>query len=201
MIKCVIFDLGGVVIEWKNDIAYRYIAERFGLDFEEVKEKVKSLADPLQKGEINEKEFWIRFFDSYGKPLPDDWEDLWQKKFREKSKLNEGVMEIVGALKSDGYKVAMITNSIPSHYAWVEKMKWYDPFDIVIISCKDGAAKPELAIFELALKKLGLKGHECIFIDNKEEYARGAERAGLRAILFKNAEQMKKVLKSHGVKC
>ncbi len=204
MIKAIIFDIGGVVLEWPTrlevDVIYRYIAERFGFNFEEVKEKIKALVYPLKGGEITEKECWSRFFNSYGKALPDDWKDLWQKIFREKAKLNEDVMKTVKALKSNGYQLAVITNTIPSHNAWVEKMKWYEPFDILVISCKDGVVKPEPAIFELALKKLGLKGHECIFIDNVEKNIRGAERAGLHGILFENAEQMKKDLEKFGVK-
>ena len=199
MIKAVIFDIGGVVIEIEDDIIYKYIAERFGLDLKETKEKIKTPLYLLNKGEITEKECWIRFCDSYGKLLPDDWEDLWLKKYREKAKTNKDVMKIIEMLKHNGYRLAAITNTISSHCAWAEKMNWYKPFDVLVSSCKDHVIKPEPSAFELALKRLGLKAHECIFIDNVEKNVRGAKRAGLHAILFKNAEQMKKDLKKFGV--
>jgi epoxide hydrolase-like predicted phosphatase len=200
-IKAVIFDLGGVVIEWTNDIIYAYLAERFGLEFEDVKERVKSLGPFLDKGTIDEKEFWTRFFKSFDKPLPDDWSELWPKKFREEARLDNGVMEIIKTLKRNGYMVAMITNTEPSHDAWSRKMGWYEPFEVVIASYKEKMRKPDSDIYEFALQELGLKGRECIFIDNREDYALGARDVGINAILFKNAKQLKEELKAYGVEC
>ena len=101
-IKAVIFDLGGVVIEWTDDIVYNYISDRFGLDFEDVKEKLEALLyPPLDKGEIDEREFWTKFFNYYSRPLPTDWKDLWVEKFREKAELNVEVIELIKNLKTN----------------------------------------------------------------------------------------------------
>lgn len=200
-IKAVIFDLGGVVIHWDSNIAYRYFSERFGLEIEDMKKSISKLSPSLQNGKIGEKEFWIRFFEFYGRSLPEDWEDLWLKKFREEARLNKDVMDIVNALKKNGYRVAMITNTEPSHDAWSRKIGWYEPFELVIVSYKEKMRKPDNDIFELALQRLGLEGSECIFIDNREEHVLGAKDVGINAILFKNAEQLKEELKKYGVRC
>ncbi len=200
-IKAVIFDLGGVVIDWNNDIIYSYIAERFGFEFEEVKKKVKALGPSLCKGLIDEREFWTRIFDSYNMPLPDDWKDLWLKKLREKARLDKGVAAIIQTLKKNGYRLAMITNTEPSHDEWSEEIGWYNPFEVVVVSYKEKMRKPEREIYDLALQRIGLKGSECIFIDNKQEHVDGAKAAGINAILFKNAEQLKEELKGYGVRC
>jgi 2-haloacid dehalogenase len=200
-IKAVIFDLGGVVIYWDSNIAYRYFSERFGLEIEDMKKRICELSPFLQNGKTGEKEFWTKFFKSYGRSLPEDWEDLWLKKFREEARLNENVAAIVNALKKNGYRVAMITNTEPSHDAWSKKMGWYNPFEVVIVSYKEKMRKPDSDIYKLVLQRLGLKGRECIFIDNREEYVLGARAVGINAILFKNAKQLKEELKDYGVEC
>lgn len=205
-IKAVIFDLGNVLIEWPNNSPiYNYIADRFGLEFEDARKRIKALVEHVKIGKMSEKEFWTKFFNSYKKPLPKDWKDLWQKKFRECSKLNEEAMSVVKKLKANRYKLVTITNTVPSHYDWVEKMGWHDPFDIVIASCKVGVAKPDLGIFKLALKELGLKGSDCVFIDNMEEHVEAANHLGIRTILYKadehKIERLVEGLRGYGVRC
>lgn len=200
-IKAVIFDLGGVVIEWSGDIAYRYFSKRFGFEFEEMRKRLRKLIPLLQRGDIDEKEYWKRFFESYDKPLSEDWKGLWQKILREVAKLDEGVIDIINSLKRNGYRVAALTNTEPSHYEWIERMGWYNYFEVVVASHIVRMIKPERRIYELILEKLGLEGKECIFIDNKEENVQGSKVAGIPAILFQNAERLREELRKYGVRC
>ena len=72
----------------------------------------------------------------------------------------------------------------------------YDMFDILVFSCKEGVRKPEKKIFELTLKKLGVHAPEAVFIDDKKENVKSAEKIGLKTVLFKNILQLKKELVS-----
>lgn len=47
----------------------------------------------------------------------------------------------------------------------------------------------------MALKKTGNKPEEVIFIDDKEEYARLAEKLGMKSVWFQNPQQLKTELK------
>lgn len=53
-----------------------------------------------------------------------------------------------------------------------------------MISAIEKLAKPDLRIYQLALKKFGLKGDECVFIDDLEENVAGAEQAGIHGAQF-----------------
>jgi len=203
MIKGIIFDWGGVIIDWTNDIIYRYISKRFNIDFAYTKKKLKyELLKKLYAGKIDEKEMWRRFFSSLNMELPDDYETLWIAKLEELCKINEGVMAIVKKLKQKGYKLAILSNNERSHAIWGKKIGSFQHFDIQVNSFEVHIIKPDERIYKLTLEKMGLKGEECVFIDDKEENLSPARKLGIHAIHFKNAEQLRKDLSKvleHGI--
>ena len=56
---------------------------------------------------------------------------------------------------------------------------------------RDAAAfKPETRIYHLAAHRLGVCPEELLFVDDSPENITGAERAGVRGILFESTEQV-----------
>jgi epoxide hydrolase-like predicted phosphatase len=203
-IKAVFFDLGDVVVDWPdNSMIYKYVAERFGLDFEDARERARPLVRQVGRGDMGERDLWTQFFSSYGMGLPKDWRTMWVEKFKECAKPNAKVVGIVKALNKN-YKVGMITNTEPSHDKWAKKAGWYKHFDVVVVSYKEYFRKPEPEIYMIALDRIGLKAGECIFVDNKEENVRAAEKVGMKGILFSisrdRPEKLIKELRRHGVR-
>ena len=70
-------------------------------------------------------------------------------------------------------------------------------FDTIIYSCDVGITKPDRKIFYAFLKKANMKAEECIFIDDKKEFAEAAIRLGFKGISFESPEQCKKDLKKY----
>ncbi len=56
--------------------------------------------------------------------------------------------------------------------------------------------KPDPAIYELALRKLGVRPDEAIFVDDTSTNVEAAQRLGLRGIVFRNPGQMRSELKA-----
>ena len=73
-------------------------------------------------------------------------------------------------------------------------------FDELVFSCAERVRKPDREIYELAAERLGCAPEQAVFIDDKQEYIKGAEEAGLRAIVFEDVEQVKNELARVGVK-
>jgi len=203
MIKGIIFDWGGVVIEWDDKKTYRYISERFNLDFDYTKWKIEyELLKDVQTGKIDEKEMWNRFFSSVNMKLPEDYETLWVKKFAEYWNVNEEVIDIVKSLKKRGYKTALLSNVEPSHADYGKKQGIFRHFSPVILSYEIGLRKPDDRIYMLTLDKLGLKREECVYVDDREENLKPARRLGIHTILSKNTKQLRKDLSKvlgHGI--
>jgi HAD superfamily hydrolase (TIGR01509 family) len=204
-IKGVIFDLGGVVVDWSNSITYRYIENKYRIPAEDFK-RIAELGIPeAQMGMISEGDWMRAVFKHFGDP-PDDYEDIWEKTFKA-AKFNEQVLELVKGLRLGGYKVAALSNIEPSRARWLRQHRIEDNFDILIFSCDVGMRKPDLpdsrdgGIYELTLNRLRLVSGECVFIDDSSNCLMVAEAIGIKTILFENVAQLKVELLKSGVDC
>lgn len=59
-------------------------------------------------------------------------------------------------------------------------------FDVVIASGDVGIAKPDIRIYELIAKQLGVQPEDCVFIDDRQDYCDGAQLAGMKTIIYTN---------------
>ncbi|MBI5392694.1 hypothetical protein HZA96_02385 [Candidatus Woesearchaeota archaeon] len=75
MIKAVIFDMGGVVVNKTDYIVTEEIAHSFNVSLETAKQAYdKALNDKaFQRGLIDEEEVWQRIQQLLNKPLPQDY--------------------------------------------------------------------------------------------------------------------------------
>lgn len=72
-------------------------------------------------------------------------------------------------------------------------------FDTTIVSALIGVNKPDPKIYQLALEASEVKTEECFFIDDLEHNLKPAEDLGMKTILYKDTEELKKDLISLGV--
>ena len=86
---------------------------------------------------------------------------------------------------SNSYDLALITNFTyaPAVYASLRKLNFTSYFNATIISQEIGWRKPHPKIFEEALKRLGRKPEQAVFVgDNPTEDIKGAKKAGMKAV-------------------
>ena len=69
-------------------------------------------------------------------------------------------------------------------------------FSVVVDSGFVGARKPERAIYELTLERLGTPAAETVFLDDVEINVAAADELGLRAVLFEDTRQAIAALES-----
>jgi len=79
----------------------------------------------------------------------------------------EGVLEVLEAIKKEGYMIGMISNGDSISIRNVlEATGLQDYFDVIVISEEVGIAKPYQKIFEVALAKLGVKPENAAMVGN-----------------------------------
>ncbi|HVT77293.1 MAG TPA: HAD family phosphatase [Acidimicrobiales bacterium] len=95
------------------------------------------------------------------------------------------VVERVLELRRRGYKTALITNNVrEGSNMWRSLIPVDELFDVVVDSSAEGVRKPNPAIFELALAKLGVADPgDAVFLDDLESNVDAARALGMRAIL------------------
>ena len=190
MIKAIVFDSGGVIIN------QHLFFERLGKIFMPKESKIfwhqiNIEAIPLCKNLISEEEYWNRISRLTGKDPKKIPKNLWSRGYTSGTKANGDVMEIIKKLKNK-YKLAIVSNSIKSHEKINRKRGIFDMFDEVVLSHKVGLTKDSKKIFLLAAKRLKVKPVECIFIDDVADFVKVAKSAGMNGILFKNSAQLNK---------
>ena len=55
-------------------------------------------------------------------------------------------------------------------------------------------AKPETEIYKISAEHLGVQPSECVFIDDQQKYLLGAEKTGMKTILYLGFENFKREL-------
>lgn len=96
---------------------------------------------------------------------------------------------LVKLSKSGKFKIGAITNNyvIPDELVELKSSGVADPefqklFDLFIASVDVGLRKPDPEIYLLTLEKLGLKAHECLFIDDIGSNLKTAKKLGFNVI-------------------
>ena len=103
---------------------------------------------------------------------------------------NEPMIALMASLRAEGYRMALLTNNVREWEArWRALAPIDDIFELVIDSAFVGMRKPEPAIYELAVARLGVPADECLFIDDHEDNCEGARAVGMSVVVYREVEQ------------
>lgn len=99
--------------------------------------------------------------------------------------LYEDTMPALEELKKRGLALGLISNIPPEKLPVLEQLKVRPLLDVVVIPHEAGADKPDRAIFELAIRRVGTKPAEAVHVGDQYHIdIVGAMNAGMRAILL-----------------
>lgn len=177
-IKAVIFDCFGVLVMAGNGLLYRDYPQ-FASDIE----KLKLLSD---SGEVSRLEFNQTISKLTGLTTEQADERYWGN-----NKYVQPMIDFVKELKTSGKcKTGLLSNI---NRDWMDKIlpvfNEKNLFDAMVLSGDIHLVKPDPDIFRLMAVKLDLEPKECIMIDDMEINIVGAERAGMKGIVYISLEQ------------
>ena len=195
-----VFDLGGVLIDWNPRHLYRKLfdgdevaMERFLTDICSQDWNLRQDAGrPFAEGvddlvaEYPEHETLIRA-----------WHERWPETMRGAI---EETVELLAELKTEGYPLFALSNwsAETFHYAR-EQFDFIDWFDAMVISGEVKVAKPDPRIFDALLERAGRRAEQCLFVDDSETNVAAARRLGFDAVLFESAASLRSELARRGI--
>ncbi len=194
MIKAIILDWGGVLIENPVPGFMAYCSKYFNVPEKVFIKTASRFYEDFAKGKITENTFWkkVCLCLNVAEPFIDS---LLSEAFSSVYSEKDDVISFVSSLKDKGYRIALLSNTETPMVDFFRD-KNYGFFDLTVFSCVEGVIKPDKKIYEHTLGKLRVKPHEAVFIDDKEENILAAKDLGMNTILFENTEQFKAELLS-----
>jgi putative hydrolase of the HAD superfamily len=99
-------------------------------------------------------------------------------------------IETLSQLKTDGYKMALISNCSPETPVIWPHTPFAPFFDVTVFSSAAGIQKPDPRIFLMATEKLGVKPQDCLYIgDGDSHELTAAAGVGMQPVLIKEEQK------------
>jgi putative hydrolase of the HAD superfamily len=186
-ISDIFFDLGNVLIELDYQ---RFAARLTSLTQKPMEELRPAFTDGLvlkyELGLCEEGEFLRTLCARIG-VQQGDFLEAWTLVFAGRPLIPEGVLLDL----SRKYRLWIISNTNRMHFDYIRAhYTFLACFHGLILSYEVGAAKPDAAIFKLALERAGVKPDEALFVDDQLANVEAAREIGIHAIQFFDSAQL-----------
>jgi putative hydrolase of the HAD superfamily len=145
----------------------------------------------LEKGVLSEREFVAQLnaalTDVLGRPVDLDG---FGEAFFAALQPNEELFGYMRTLRDRGYRMAILTNNVREwEPLWRAMLPVDEVFELVVDSAFVGMRKPDPAIYELLLERLGLPAAATVFLDDLEINCEAARALGIGAVHFRDNAQ------------
>ncbi len=194
MIKNIVFDFGGVLVDWNPRYFYRNIFKTE----EEMEYFLTNVCTPewntLTDAEMTFAEaieMLVPKFTQYEREIRlywDGWLDMLHAEIPES-------ITFKAMLRAEGYRLYGLTNwSAETMPRAMTKFGFMKGLDGMIVSGEEGIKKPDEKIFRLLLERYNLRPEETVFFDDHIENVIAAREIGIHGIHFKDAVQAERDL-------
>jgi len=190
-ISAIVFDLGGVLIDWDP----RHLYRRIFRDEVAMETFLATVCTPEWNAEQDAGRSWREAVETLAarfpeqRPLIQAYDERWPETINGPI---VATVDILAELRAAGWPLYALSNwsaeKFPIAQARFDFLGW---FDGLVISGRVGVRKPGDAIFRLLLERHGLSAPSTLFIDDIDENVAAARRSGFQAIHFKSAEALR----------
>jgi epoxide hydrolase-like predicted phosphatase len=196
----VIFDVGGVLIDWNPRHLYRKL---FDGDSDGAMERFLA--------EVCTPEWNLR--QDVGRPFAEAVAEL-TGRFPDHADLiaaydarweemvpgaHDETIEIVRELKARGTPLYCLTNFSTEKFPLMRRrFDVFDLFDGIVVSAEIGMVKPDPAVYRYVVERFGLEAPSCLFVDDVEANVAAASSIGMQAVRYLSSRQLRHDLQMRG---
>jgi len=194
MIKNIVFDFGGVLVDWNPHYLYDgyfgsrekadwFLANICTMDWNVQMDGGKPFAQGIAELSAVHPQ-WSREIQMYF----DRWMDMMGEEIPH-------MRELIQDLKRRGYRIFGLTNWSAETFCQVRhKYGIFDLLEGMTVSGEEHVTKPDQAIYRRLLDRFSLVPGECLFIDDNAANVAGAIQAGMAAVRFTDPATLKEYL-------
>jgi 2-haloacid dehalogenase len=197
----VIFDVGGVLIDWNPRHLYRKL---FGGDSDGAMERF--LAEVCTP-EWNLRQDADRPFAEAVAELTERFPDhadliaAYDARWEEMVPgAHDETIDIVRELKAQGTPLYCLTNFSREKFPLIRRrFDVFDLFDGIVVSAEIGMVKPDPAVYRYLVERFGLEAPSCLFVDDVEANVGAASSIGMQAVRYLSGRQLRRDLRMREV--
>lgn len=189
--KTIVFDLGGVLIDWNP----RYLYKKMFASADEMEYFLATVCPPQWNVLLDAGRPFAEAlaeakakFPAYAAQI-DAYGERWSEML---GGAVEGSVAVLREVKAKGYPLYALTNwSAETFPIAQEKYAFLKWFDGVLVSGAEKLAKPDPAIYKRLLDKFNLRADGCIFIDDNAANVSAAEKLGFQTVHFQTPDLLR----------
>jgi len=195
----VIFDIGGVLIDWNP----RHLYRRLFNDDVAMERFLSEVCSPEWNEQQDAGRQWHEAIALLCARFPSQaslihaYRERWEEMLG--GPLHDTVV-VLDALRQRGVHLYALTNW--SHDTFViarQRYAFLQWFQDIVVSGTEGLIKPDTAIFQLLLQRGGIDPARAVYIDDTLRHVEAARALGMRALLFRDARTLHRELSSLGL--
>ena len=194
----VVFDLGGVLIDWNPRYLYRHM-----LDDAEIEAFLEETGLLARNARLDSGASWAEEIEALATVFPHRRgliEAFWRRWPETLGDEIGGTVEILRELRDTGVRIVALSNwsaeTFPVAYQRFDVLHW---FDGIVLSGEVGVSKPDPRIFEVMAQRLGVDPATAVFIDDSRANVAAASALGYQAIHFTAPDELRDELTGLGL--
>jgi len=198
-ITAVVFDLGGVLIDWDPRYLYRELIE----DEAEMEHFLATVTTPEWNRAQDAGRPWAEAVEELAQHHPERRELIEAYWLRWHETLGDAIQPTVAVLdelRGTGLRLFALTNwsgeTFPVARPRFPFLEW---FEGIVVSGDERLIKPDPDIFHLLIERYGVDPETTVFIDDAADNVAAAHALGFRAIRFVDAPTLRADLRRLGV--
>ncbi len=187
MSKIVLFDLGGVLVHWKDEWLFAEIIKQFDIEHDVLKSRFDQNIGSLFTGKVTEENFWQVVLHGYTNSKN---YIIIDSLFSTTYSINENILHEISILKKTNVAYGLLSNITAPTRKFLDNTGLFDDFKISFFSDLLGLAKPEPEIYRYVLNSLYPEYDSILFVDDKEENIAAAQKFGFETILYSSETEI-----------
>lgn len=197
MIKNIIFDMGGVLVEYNPEKFVRSLGyeDQEEIDYIVNHIYISTTWKDMDAGRISADEGHKLLVDTIDDKYKEDAKILvykWWKLFEP----TKGMLDLIKELYDKGYSIYLLSNASDDHPMYWQQLPYKNYFKELYVSSFHKLLKPNKEIYEDFFSTIKINKEECIFIDDSIENVNAAIDFGLKSHRFISKDELSDYLKS-----
>jgi putative hydrolase of the HAD superfamily len=190
----IIFDLGGVVLDWNPDTIIRLVFDDPEIQAV-IRREVFEHPDWLEtdRGTLIRAEAIVRWAERTGRPVEEI--DALMRAADDSMQPKTDTLALMDELTDRHLKLFCLSNMPAERYAYLRrKFDFWPQFSGIVISAHVRMIKPEPGIFQHLLTTYELEPATTLFVDDSPHNIEAASALGLQGVLFTSAAECREQL-------